>query len=119
VRPFIFHLPRRCIVAAAIVATLLSCGTKNRPQPSPLSADELYLVDAYIQVRRAGAYHPYQRSIADSLLSRLAGTVDTVRVARTMASLNASPERWALVLRTIEERLSARDSTATSETPGR
>jgi len=41
-----------------------------------LSADELYLVDAYIQVRRAGAYHPYQRSIADSLLSRLGSRAD-------------------------------------------
>lgn len=114
-RPFIFRLPRRSIVAAAIVATLLSCGTKNRPQPAPLNADERYLVDAYIQVRRAGAHHAFRRALSDSLLDRLAGTVDTVRVARTIASLNATPERWELVMRTIEDRLSGRDSTEASE----
>jgi hypothetical protein len=39
-------------------------------------------------------------------------------VARTIATLNAAPERWALVFKTIEDRLSHRDSTRTSEPPG-
>ncbi len=118
-RPIILRLCRRRVFVAAIVATLLSCGTRQHPQPSPLSPDEQYLVDAYISVRRAGSYYPYQRTIADSLLTMLSGSVDTVRVARTIASLNATPERWSFVLQVIEDRLSGRsDSTTTSEPPG-
>lgn len=102
-----------------LIAALLSCGQKGSRQPSPLSPDELYLIDAYLDVRRAGAFHPYQRAVADSLLDSLAGQVDTLRVARTISALNATPERWALVLKTIEDRLSGRDSTAASESAGR
>jgi hypothetical protein len=118
VRPIILRLCRRRVFVAALIATLLSCGTRQHPQPSPLSPDEQYLVDAYIHVRRAGSYYPYQRTIADSLLTMLAGSVDTVRVARTIASLNATPERWSFVLQVIENRLSGHDSTETSESPG-
>ncbi len=96
----------------------MSCGQKQNREPSPLSTDELYLVDSYLRVRRAGAFHPYQRAIADSLLDSLATEVDTLRIARIITKLNATPERWAVVLQTIEDRLSGRDSTAASETPG-
>jgi hypothetical protein len=84
-----------------------------------LSSDELYLIDSYLSVRHAGSFHPYQRAVADSLLDRLAGEVDTLRVARTISALNATPERWALVLKTIEDRLTGRDSTSASEPAGR
>lgn len=93
----------------------MSCGRKENPGPSPLSGDELYLVDAYLKVRRAGALYPHQREIANRILDSLATEVDTLRVARTVASLNATPERWAFVFQTIEDRLSGRDSTAASE----
>lgn len=101
-----------------LIAALLSCGQKESRQPSPLSTDELYLIDAYLSVRRAGAFHPHQREIAGQMLDSLAAEVDTLRVARTIAALNATPERWALVLKTIEDRLAGRDSTRASEPAG-
>lgn len=105
-RPIIPRTRRRIIVAGALIALVLSCGAEKKAPPLPLSPDELYLVDAYVRVRRASALYPYQRGVADSLLTRLAGTVDTVRVARTIAGLNANPERWTLVFQSIEKRLS-------------
>jgi hypothetical protein len=120
VRPIsLWPLWRRLSITAVLVAALLACGQKESAPPSPLSADELYLIDAYLSVRRAGSFHPYQRAVADSLLDSLAARVDTVRVARTIAALNATPERWAMVFQTIEDRLTGRDSTAASEAAGR
>jgi hypothetical protein len=124
VRPIFLRLPPRrlsvtaVLVAALLWAALLSCGQKESRQPSPLSSDELYLVDAYISVRRAGSLHTFQREVSEHLLDSLATRVDTLRVARTIAALNATPERWSLVFRTIEDRLSGRDSTGTSEPAG-
>ncbi len=118
-RPIFLRPPwRRLSVTALFLLALLSCGRKQEPQPSPLSADEKYLVDAYLSVRRTGAMHTYQRDLADRLLDSLAAEIDTVRVARTIAALNATPERWSFIFRTIEDRLAKRDSTATSETTG-
>ncbi|MDH4036562.1 MAG: hypothetical protein OEX18_02870 [Candidatus Krumholzibacteria bacterium] len=118
-RPIFLRPPlRRLSVTAVLVAALLSCGQKESRQPSPLSSDELYLVEAYISVRRAGSLHTFQRDIAERLLDSLATEVDTLRVARTISALNATPERWSMVFQTIEDRLSGRDSTGTSEPAG-
>jgi hypothetical protein len=103
------------VLAAALWVALPSCGQKQSPQPSPLSSDELYLIDAYIRVRRAGSLHTFQRELSERLLDSLAAEVDTLRVARTISALNATPERWALVYQTIEDRLSGRDSTRASQ----
>jgi hypothetical protein len=54
--------------------------------------------------------------LADSLLDRLAGEVDTVRVARTVAALNTNPERWTLIFTTIEERMSHPDAAPSEST---
>lgn len=105
-------------MTAVLLAALISCGRRENPEPLPLSSDERYLVDAYLRVRRAGALFPHQRAMADSILASLAGEVDTLRVARTVAALNADPERWGVVFHTIEDRLSTRDSTGTSEPAG-
>ncbi len=110
---------RRFVVAAAL-AIVASCGPKEAPKVPALSPDETYLVDSYVKVRRAGAMFPYQRQLADSLLDRLAGEIDTVRVARTAAALNANPERWTVIFQAIEERMSEPrpqpvESTRTSE----
>jgi hypothetical protein len=124
VRPIFLRPPLRrlsvtaVLVAALFWAALLSCGQKESRQPSPLSSDELYLIDAYISVRRAGNMHVYQRELSERLLDSLATEVDTLRVARTISALNATPERWAIVFETIEDRLTGHDSTATSEPAG-
>jgi hypothetical protein len=104
-RPIVPHVKLRLLVAAAVLVLFACCNAKEKPVAAALSPDENYLVDAYVRVRRAGAMFPYQRVLADSLLDRLAGEVDTMRVARTAAALNTDPERWALIFQTIEERM--------------
>lgn len=95
----------RPLVAAAVLVVFFSCNAGEKPRDAALSPDEDYLVESYVRVRHAGALFPYQRVLADSLLDKLAGEVDTVRVARTIAALNANPERWTVIFATIEERM--------------
>lgn len=109
------RLRRWIVVEGALIALILSCGAEKKPPPSPLSPDEIYLVDAYVRVRRAGSLFSYQRAVGDSLLANLAGEVDTLRVARTIASLNANPERWVVVFETIEHELTSSPASANSE----
>jgi len=94
------------VFAAVLVATVICCGAEEKSSNTTLSPDERYLVDAYVRVRRASATFSQQHEVGDSLLARLAGEVDTVRVARTIAALNATPERWTVILERIEEALS-------------
>ena len=103
--------------AAVLVATVICCGSEKKPSEPALSPDEKYLVDAYVRVRRAGALLPVQREVADSLLERLGGgEVDTLRVARAIAAINATPERWPFIIQKIAESLGNNPtSTAPSE----
>ena len=105
------------VFAAVLVATVICCGGEEKSSNPTLSSDEQYLVDAYVRVRRAGAMFQVQPQAGDSVLAYLAGDVDTVRVARTVASLNATPERWPLIFQKIEESL-APSSSAPSESTG-
>ena len=91
------------VFAAVLVATVICCGAEEKPSNTTLSSDEQYLVDSYVRVRLAGAMHQVQPVVGDSVLAHLSGDVDTVRVARTIASLNATPERWSFILKKIEE----------------
>jgi hypothetical protein len=106
------------VFAAVLVATVICCGSEKKPANTALSPDERYLVDAYVRVRRAGALLPMQHEVGDSLLTRLAGDVDTVRVSRAIASLNATPDRWSFILQKIQESLDT-SSAAKSESTGR
>jgi hypothetical protein len=93
------------VFAAVLIATVICCGAEKKASNTTLSPDERYLVDAYVRVRRAGALLPNQPQAGDSVLAHLAGDVDTVRVARAIASLNATPERWTFIIEKIEEAL--------------
>jgi hypothetical protein len=106
------------VFAAVLVATVLCCGAEKKPSSTTLSPDERYLVDAYVRVRRAGALLPVQHEVADSLLSRLSGEVDTLRVARAIAALNATPERWTFIFQKIEETLGNSRSARSESTGG-
>jgi hypothetical protein len=88
-----------------LVATIICCGAEEKPSNTTLSPDERYLVDSYVRVRLAGAMLPNQPEAGDSVLAHLAGDVDTVRVSRTVAALNATPERWSFIFQKIEEAL--------------
>lgn len=93
------------VFASVLVATVICCGAEEKPSNTTLSSDESYLVDAYVRVRLAGAMLPNQPEAGDSVLAHLAGEVDTVRVARAVAALNATPERWSFIFQKIEEAL--------------
>lgn len=94
-----------------LLTLLLSCAIiacnngSSQPESPQFTADENYLIDSYVQVKRASSYYPYQPGIADSLLTGLAAQIDTVRVSRTINELNQTPERWAAVYQAIGERL--------------
>jgi len=105
------------VFAAVLIATVICCGAEEKTSSTSLSPDERYLVDAYVRVRRAGAMLPNQPEVGDSVLAHLAGEVDTVRVARAIASLNATPERWSFIFQKIEEALGV-PREARSETTG-
>jgi hypothetical protein len=96
-----------------LIATVICCGAEDKSSNTTLSPDERYLVDAYVRVRRAGAMYPFQREAGDSVLDHLAGVVDTVRVSRAIASLNATPERWTFIFQTIEQELGNQPSEST------
>ena len=93
------------VFAAVLVATVICCGAEDKSSSTTLSSDERYLVDAYVRVRLAGAMLPNQPEVGDSVLAHLAGDVDTLRVARAIAALNATPERWSFIFQKIEETL--------------
>jgi hypothetical protein len=105
-RRIVSHARLWPFATALVLAVLLSCHTEDEPTDTALSPDETYLVESYVRVRRAGAMFPHQRVLADSLLDKLAGEVDTVRVARTIAALNTNPERWTVLFQAIEQRMS-------------
>jgi hypothetical protein len=104
-RRIVSHTRLWPFATALVLVVLLSCHGKDEPTDTTLSPDETYLVESYVRVRRAGAMFPHQRVLADSLLDKLAGEVDTVRVARTIAALNTNPERWTILFQAIEQRM--------------
>jgi hypothetical protein len=105
-------------MAVLALALCLSCNAQDQPSETPLTPDEDYLVESYVRVRRAEAMFPHQRALADSLLDRLAGEIDTVRVARAIAALNTRPERWTTVFEAIEQRLAAPANPPSESTRG-
>jgi hypothetical protein len=101
--------PRRLLSVLLVLAlscAIIACDRKSSQPESPqFTEDELYFISAYVDVRRAGSYYPHQPLIADSLLAGLSTSVDTVRIAHTIAQLNTNPDRWAAVYQEIENRL--------------
>jgi hypothetical protein len=94
------------VLAVLLGCAIIACDQKSsQPELNELTADEEYLVDAYVDVKLAQQYYPHQEELADSLFADLSATVDTVRIARAIAQLNETPDRWAAVYQAIEERL--------------
>ena len=60
----------------------------------------------------------FQPEVGDSVLAHLAGEVDTLRVARTIATLNATPERWTFIMQKIEEKLGEHPDDSEPSRPG-
>lgn len=109
-RAFIYSNTARFFIRFALVAVLTLCVAScasdvKEPEQHVFTSDELYLIDSYARVRRAGAHFSAQPGLADSLLAALAEVVDSARIARTVSDLSNTPERWVPLFEEIEKRL--------------
>jgi hypothetical protein len=66
----------------------------------------MYLIDAYVEVKRARSHYPNEPAVAESLFTVLDSTIDSLRIANTIRKVNEDPERWVLVFEEIEKILS-------------
>lgn len=84
----------------------MACSPESsQPESDEFTADELYLIEAYVDVRLARSHYPHQPAVAESLFTDLATRVDTTRIAHTISTLNLDPDRWAAVYAEIERRM--------------
>jgi len=94
------------LLAGTLLVAALSCERgESPPDPLALTEDERFLVEAYVEVRGAETYLRQQPAVAESLFTRLEGTIDTLRVSNAIATVGRNPERWAVVFDEIEKRL--------------
>lgn len=96
-------------VALVVVLTILSSYCTNPESQTPnddLSADEAYLVETYALIDRARDARSVNDLKSDSLFAVLDSTIDTLRIANTIRSLDEDPDRWILIFRAIEQKLS-------------
>lgn len=102
-----------CLAAALALATgACKSGDDDGAGPVALSEDEMYLIDAYIDVKDARSYYPQNPIEAESLFTVLDSTIDTVRIANTIRDINRTPERWLVILEEIEKQLRAQGNPA-------
>lgn len=99
----------RIFPAAAILVALAlsgSCGRSTDPSDhQPLTPDEQYLVDAYVDITTARSIHRKEPLMADSLFALIDSTVDAGVISNTIDLLNSNPDRWIVVFSAIEKAL--------------
>ncbi|NIM19077.1 MAG: hypothetical protein GTO51_01685 [Candidatus Latescibacteria bacterium] len=107
--PFLRFFFKRSILFTISVALVLLLGFCSNERKSasqrPLTADELYLIEAYVSVNSARILHQKDPLKAESLFTRLDSTLDTLRISNTIRALNVQPDRWAIILQEIEKAL--------------
>lgn len=93
-----------CLAAAVTIA---SCGRQeaDRADSQELSKDEIYLIDAYVEILRARSYYPHKPAVADSFFAVLDSTIDSGRIANIIRDVNQEPERWVVIFEEIERKL--------------
>jgi len=101
-------LRRHCRpISTLVVLSLLACAPKPEPlEEAAFTPDELYLINAYTEIRQAQWRFSSEPVAAESLFILLEAGIDTVRVNRTVDALNRSPARWGKVFGEIQDRLS-------------
>lgn len=72
-----------------------------------LTPDESYLVETYLRVVEARDARPLTYEKSESLFIVLSASIDTTRISRTVRALDADPDRWVLVFRSIERAMGA------------
>jgi hypothetical protein len=121
-RTFIYSSTGRFLIRLVFVTVAVVCVTscdsgEEEPVEHVFTTDELYLIDSYMKVRRAGAHYPSRPLLADSLLTDLAAEMDSARIEHTVATVNLTPERWIPLFEEIERLLreSAEESAEVNE----
>jgi len=106
-------------VAFVIAVTSVSCyctSPDSYTTNPALTADERYLVDAYVSVARARTLSDVNHLKSDSLFAALDSTLDTTRIANTIRDLNGDPDRWLVVFEKIERKLGSLDMRGSKNT---
>jgi hypothetical protein len=80
-------------------------GGGDGTDPLSLSEDEIYLVDAYVDIKRARSNYPHYPVVAESLFTVLDSTLDSDRIAKAIQDLNLTPDRWVVIFDNIEQKL--------------
>ena len=80
-------------------------GGGDGTDPLSLSEDEIYLIDAYVDIKLARSNYPQYPVVAESLFTVLDSTIDSDRIAKAIRDLNLTPERWVVIFTEIERKL--------------
>ena len=93
-------------LAVALVVTTVSCGRQDADSidSRELSEDEIYLIDAYLEIKHARGYYPNNPAVADSFFAVLDSTIDSDRIANIIRIVNQEPDRWAVIFEAIEQK---------------
>ena len=106
-------------VLGVIVLVLMSSyctRPENQTKIAELTADEAYLIHAYVEVAKARDLRSVSYFRAESLFTFLDSTIDTTRIANTIAELNRDPDRWLLIFSSIERDLKSSQGQELEET---
>ena len=101
---------------AVVLLSSYCTGPDNQTKITGLTEDEVYLIDAYVDVARARDRHAVSYLESESLFTRLDSTIDTTRIANTIRILNRDPDRWLLVFESIERDLKSSQGRESEET---
>jgi hypothetical protein len=94
-------------IAASFLVCLATCSRNEGTDTASreLSEDELYLIEAYANIKHARSYYPLKPAIAESLFVVLDSTIDSLRIAITIRALNEEPDRWEMIFEQLERTL--------------
>lgn len=97
------------VILACVLLSILcaACNKQSEPAVRPLTQDERYLIDAYVNVIRARDLRGRDPSGAESIFAVIDSTTDTLRMANTIKDINRNPDRWLYIFETIDAELQA------------
>lgn len=93
-----------CVLALVFVSSYCT-KPEQQTKISDLTADELYLVGAYVQVVQAQEMRSVSYLESESLFVAVDSTIDTTRIANTIQQLEKTPDRWLVIFRKVEQDL--------------
>ncbi len=105
IRRFPGSLGRTFCVLALVFVSSYCTKPEEQTKISDLTADELYLVGAYVQVVQAQELRSVSYLESESLFVIFDSTIDTTRIANTIRQLEETPDRWLVIFRKVEQDL--------------